>query len=389
MEDKDLYGIFLVAIFFALAFIWLILNYVISILERYNKNKSTYYNLKKSKTLPAKPLIPLSQKLRDSVSDHSNNKYGDFYISDYHIFSSFNSAAGGTYENDWVDEDILVNMIDTGARFLDFEIYSMNDKAVIAANDTESCRETGTFNHLALDTVLKRINERAFQGSNNDPLFLQFRLKTKNKNVLEQLEYGIKKYFNHRLLPKFTGNNRGNINQVKIKDLINKVVIVANDSYCGGKILEKSNFYDNIVNMSNNDANTVSYRSENDIVSEADKNQLIKDSRAKTIIVIPDQMKKGMHLNFNQTDFHTKYGIQVVLRNLSYSKENHVQYVKKYMNDFYDHPHQCAFRLKPAEFRREILKVKPGDVSGQVPGSLVKAKPEFDEMMKNVGLAIN
>ena len=41
MEDKDLYGIFLVAIFFALAFIWLILNYVIGILERYNKNKST------------------------------------------------------------------------------------------------------------------------------------------------------------------------------------------------------------------------------------------------------------------------------------------------------------------------------------------------------------
>ena len=52
MDDKDLYGIFLVAIFFALAFIWLILNYVIGILERYNKNKSTYYNLKKSKILP-------------------------------------------------------------------------------------------------------------------------------------------------------------------------------------------------------------------------------------------------------------------------------------------------------------------------------------------------
>ena len=83
-------------------------------------------------------------------------------------------------------------------------------------------------------------------------------------------------------------------------------------------------------------------------------------------------MKKGMHLNFNQTDFHTKYGIQIVLRNLSYSKENHVQYIKKYMNDFYDHPHQCAFRLKPAEFRREILKVKGGDVSGQVKGSLAK-----------------
>tara|TARA_Y100000389_G_scaffold31291_1_gene26494 strand:- start:1518 stop:2687 length:1170 start_codon:yes stop_codon:yes gene_type:complete len=389
MNDKDLYGIFLVAIFFALAFIWLILNYVIGILERYNKNKSTYYNLKKSKTLPSKTLLPLSQKLRDSVTDHNSNKYGDFYISDYVIFSSFNSAAGGTYQNDWVDEDILVNMIDTGARLLDFEIYSINDKAVIAVNDTASCRETGSFNHLPLDTVLKRVNERAFQGSNNDPLFLQFRLKTSNKNVLEQLEYGVKKYFNHRLLPKFTGNNRKNINNVKLKDLINKVVIVANDSYCGEKILEKSNFYDNIVNMSNNDTDTVSYRSENDIVSEADKKQLIKDSRAKTIIVIPDQMKKGMHLNFNQTDFHTKYGIQIVLRNLSYSKENHVQYVKKYMNDFYDHPHQCAFRLKPAEFRREILKVKPGDVSGQPAGSLDQKAKKFNEMMNSVGLTIS
>ena len=60
MEDKDLYGIFLVAIFFALAFIWLILNYVISILERYNKNKSTYY--RKSKTLPAKPFDTIKSK---------------------------------------------------------------------------------------------------------------------------------------------------------------------------------------------------------------------------------------------------------------------------------------------------------------------------------------
>ena len=57
------------------------------------------------------------------------------------------------------------------------------------------------------------------------------------------------------------------------------------------------------------------------------------------------------------------------------------------MNDFYDHPHQCAFRLKPAEFRREILKVKPGDVSGQVKNTLGTNLPnpvgEFNALLGN------
>ena len=370
MNDKDLYGIFLIAIFFALAFIWLVLNYVIGILEKYNKNKGDYYKLKKSNTIPAKTLFPLSMKINDSVSD-GNKKYGDYYLSDYTIFASYNSAAGSTYENDWVDEDILVNMINTGARFLDFEIYSINNKAVIAVNDTESCRETGTFNNLPLDTVLKKISTHAFIGSENDPLFLQFRLKTSNPNVLKQLGDGLTKYFDRRLMPKYTQARKKSdthINKAKLKEFINKVVILVNDNYCNSNILADSEFYKKYVNMSNRDTTTVSYRSENDIVSEADKKQLIKDAKDKMIIVLPDHMKKGMHISFNQTDYQKKYGIQVVLRNLSYSKENHIEGIKKYMNDFYEHGNKpSAFKLKPKDFRRSQIIIPAVDCNA--PGS--------------------
>jgi hypothetical protein len=381
MGDKDLYGIFIIAILFALAFIWLILSYVIGIIDRYHKNKSNYYNLKNSNILPSTSLIPLNNKLQDIVKDSSDNKYGDFYISDYIIFSSYNSAAGGTYKNDWVDEDILVNMINTGARFLDFEIYSMDNKAVIAVNDDFTCKETGTFNNLTLDSVLNKISQVAFQGSNNDPLFLQFRLKTKNQNVLAQLGKTLSKYLDFRLLPQFTSGagKRSNINDIRLKELINKVVIICHDGYCDqGNILEKDPFYSKYVNISNRDTDTVSYYSELDVVNEADKAELIKNSRRKLCIVLPNQMKKGMNMNFSENDFHELYGMQIILQNLSYSKENHVQRIKKYMKDFYDSEHNCAFKIKKREHRREIIKFDSYDSTDATPGT-TSTKPKASE----------
>ena len=57
-----------------------------------------------------------------------------YRVRDYYIKSSYNSCSCGDFGNGYVSLDALREIIRQGVRFLDFEIYSVGGKAVVAAS---------------------------------------------------------------------------------------------------------------------------------------------------------------------------------------------------------------------------------------------------------------
>jgi hypothetical protein len=163
-----------------------------------------------------------------STDDDSKQPLRNFFIK-----SSYNSCASGSRKNDYVDICALDNAILQGCRFLDFEIYNEDGTAVVAVSDSDSFFQKGSYNSLPLNEVLQHVAERAFSQTYcpnpNDVLMLCFRIKTSELVILNEMASFVAEHFSSRLLAKkHSYENQGrNLGKIPLKDLLGKVVIVA------------------------------------------------------------------------------------------------------------------------------------------------------------------
>ena len=107
-----------------------------------------------------------------SFKPNKTLKKGDepFKLYDYYVKSSYNSCASSDFSNSYVDLRALNNVIKNGARFLDFEVYSMNKmKPVIAVSNDPSIHVKQSFNHLEFDAVMEEIKNNAFTSESGCP----------------------------------------------------------------------------------------------------------------------------------------------------------------------------------------------------------------------------
>ena len=96
----------------------------------------------------------------------SNPKFRN-KLRDYYVMASYNSCCGGNVEKDFVDMIPLNTVMKQGARWLDFEIYSVKGEPVVAAGpepspDGKYCLK-GTYNSLPVSNVLQQVRMLAFQ----------------------------------------------------------------------------------------------------------------------------------------------------------------------------------------------------------------------------------
>ena len=84
-------------------------------------------------------------------------------LRDYYIKTAYNACCAGTFKNNFVNLCALKNCIKQGARCLDMEVYSVNDKPVIATSSVNdfSVKETynsipfaGSFNSATFPVIL-------------------------------------------------------------------------------------------------------------------------------------------------------------------------------------------------------------------------------------------
>lgn len=257
-----------------------------------------------------------------------------FRLRDYYIMSSFNSCCGGNFVNDCVDTKPLRLLVENGVRFLDFEIYSIDNVPVIAASDTDEYSYKSTINNVSFDRVIRTI--RDLNGLSIDPLFLHFRIHTNNIATINEMYRIIEEHISSRLYRSSNVQNTENFGNTPMSELRGRIVIMC----------EKSNI---ILNSKLNMITNV-YTGTNiyqllrffDVQNTPNEDQLIELNRLNTTIVIPD--KNEFARNFN-SDYIFETGCQFICMNYQYVNTNLINYVKRFNEN------RGSFIVKPEKLR--------------------------------------
>ena len=289
-----------------------------------------------------------------------DSKY-DYSLRDYYIKSSYNSCSTGQFKNDWVNLCALTNIIKQGCRVLDFEIYMVDGKAVVATSNSTNFTQKGTYNSIPIDAVINHVALHAVSNSlttddcpnSFDPLILHFRIKSTNSDVYTQLADSLVAHLDSKLLPnKYSYENHGhNLGIVPIKEMLGKVIIIV-DKVDGNTI--RGTKMEELVNILGNSAflRSLSY---NDIAHTPDMAELKSFTAKNMAIGFPNLSYKSSNYNSSIT---MQYGVQM---NCMCFQTND-SYLQAY-NKLFDTA-SSAFILKPSGLRytpRVIADPAPPD----------------------------
>lgn len=332
-----------------IAIIIIILTYILWRLIKKRKDiNSNVENFDISSYIPTiVQTVPIAEteikNLKDtqnSVNIQSiNSKYANLPLKEYCIKASFNSAFTGNN----VSLDMVSYVLSRGCRFLDFEVFFINEKnltipKVGVSNDPKFMTMISE-NSLLLDNVLTTALSSGFSSTspnNNDPLFINLRIKSNNNDVY----HAVAKSIDYSLKSKlFKGKIR---EETTMKDIMGKVVLIIdktiNRKYLDYAICEEMNndCYDltKYTNLeSGSDVMNLIHYAEisNQCVipiNIADDNLRTDVKRIK--LLIPDMLSNQKNnIYFNPMVY--KYGCQIVPY-LYYFKDNELLNYEKFFN---------------------------------------------------------
>jgi hypothetical protein len=286
-----------------------------------------------------------------STIDPDNVEYKTFYLRDYYIKTAYNCCALGDFKNTFVSTCILKNVIKQGVRCLDFEIYSVNDRPVIAVSSDPSFYIKEAYNSLKFDSVISIIRDYCFSGGNcpnpGDPLILHFRIKSNNTRIYNEMTDNIKKLLQPtgRLLGRdFSYENYGvNLGKTFIRDLMGKIIIIVdktNTSFEG-------THFEEFINGASNSVFMRALRNY-DVEFTPNAKELTEFNKKNMTFSMPDLS----HTNKNvKPVLHSQYGIQMI--GMCY--QNYDENMEYYENWFAKKGH--AFILKPQKLRYKPLYI--------------------------------
>lgn len=346
---------------FGISFVIVILLWVITyITAKLNLDKVNCSVISDANPKPVQ-FESLSSKL--TSPDYMGKNIRDFYIK-----TAYNCCASGNFKSDYVTMCALYNVIAQGCRCLDFEIYCLNNIPVVAVSSVDQIGVKQSYNFLNVVDVLSAVNTYALNSNGNtlptfvpgnknepqrfcpnpnDPLFLHFRLKTNNVNVVNQLAEIIANTFKSKLMPiQFMRESNGkNMTKTPIKDLVDNVngkviIMVEKNSNTGTMpILYRSANMWELTNITTNSV-FIHEKRFTDIKNTNAPKEIIEFNRQNMTIVLPD-------LNENNTNYiyivPRMLGCQFIAMNFQNNDQNLISY-----NNFFNNM-KCAFVPRPAE----------------------------------------
>jgi len=233
-------------------------------------------------------------------STNSNDPDCQYTLKDYYIKTAYNCCSGGSYRNDFVDTCNLKNIIKQGVRALDFEIYSIDDKPVVATSTESNYNIKETYNSVPFSDVMSVIVNYAFSNGTapcpDDPIVIHLRIKSSNQNMFNTLAAIFRENSWRLLGPEYGSENRvcdnstdvchsRNIGDLKLQDeLKGKIVVVVDRS--NTDFMDNTEFYP-YVNMTSNSMfmRCMSYY---DTKFTPDMGELQEYNKKNMSIVIPD-----------------------------------------------------------------------------------------------------
>lgn len=185
-----------------------------------------YYmiNLKDNKCSMIDALNPNKNTSMTNVVPNNNS------LNNYYIKSAYNCCSLGSYKNDYVGICALKNVLRQGVRGLDFEIFSIDNKPVIATSTTNNYSAKETFNYIDFEEALLFITRNAFNNlfvnNSGDPIIIHLRFKSENSKMYDSLAATLSKYQSYFIDKQY---NNVNLGSVSIQALMGKISILVND----------------------------------------------------------------------------------------------------------------------------------------------------------------
>jgi hypothetical protein len=116
------------------------------------------------------------------------------------IKTAYNCCCSGQFKNDYVNYCALINCAKQGVRALDFTVYSLKGRPIIAASTLTSNDYKETYNSLPFADTMAQVYQY-FVASNmncpntSDPLFLIFRVQSLLKKTYDDMASAINSSF--------------------------------------------------------------------------------------------------------------------------------------------------------------------------------------------------
>jgi hypothetical protein len=279
----------------------------------------------------------------------SSNPESKYLLRDYYIKTAYNCCSGGAYKNDFVNIDILKNMLKQGVRGLDFEVFSIDDQPVVATSTSDSYYIKETYNDIGFGEVMNVIRDYAFATATSpnpkDPIIIHLRIKSTNQEMYKNFAKILEGYDNILLGKDYSYENHGiNLGTTPLQKLSGKVVIIVDRS--NNSFLECQEFYE-FVNMT---SNSVFMRALHyyDIAYSPDINELIQFNKTGMTIGLPD---KGSDPKNPSGVVLRETGTQMIAMRYQLFDANLQE------SDMIFDMNNSAFVLKPENLRAQVVTI--------------------------------
>ena len=292
---------------------------------------------------------------KNITSINPEDSQSKFKLRDYYIKSAYNAFNPDKFKNSNVSMDALLYVIARGCRFIDFEVFSVENQPVIASSSVNSFNYKETFNHIPVSDAFEVLGSYVFSGSKcpnpGDPFIIHMRMMSRNVTMYDNLAKIIsqsKTVARNLLGPKYgreyQSKDLGNEDLLGFKGKIILMVDGTNQVYRNTKLFE-------LINMSSNSLFLSKYTYFG-VKNVADP-QAFKDANKKNMcLVIPD--KGGRPINDGHNGPYT-WGCQIAA--MCFQEEARDEKLKAYEDKFSSVGY--AFILKPEDLRYVPITIAP------------------------------
>lgn len=285
----------------------------------------------------------LSSIAYKKVSKNATNNFA-YKLNEYYIKTAYNACSVGNYKNSAVSLCILKDILKQGVRGLDFEIYSIDDKPVVATSMEDNFYVKETFNYVPFSDVLQTLRDFGFSstGSPNpdDPIIIHLRFKSTNNKMFAYIASLFESMNEYVLGKEYSFENDGkNLGDMQLLNFKKKLLIIADKSNSAFMSSEKLKEY---VNLTSNSVFMRALRYTSDVKYTPDMDDMKTYNKRNITIVMPDNTPNPD----NPSSLLARtMGCQMVA--MRYQLPDSL--LKEDTNFFDQHGH--AFVLKPEELR--------------------------------------
>ena len=343
------------------------------------ENDMTVHQRKKAATLldnapvlatppaPPAPPAPVKEGMENADADtkevidktitsiNPEDSQSKFKLRDYYIKAAHNAFNPDKFKNTTVSMDAFLYVIARGCRFVDFEVFSVENEPVIASSSVNSYNYKETYNHIPVAEAFEVLGNYVFSGAKcpnpGDPFIIHMRMMSQNITMYDNLAKIIsqsKSVARYLLGPKYgreyQTKDLGNEDLLDFKGKIILIVDGTNPIYRKTKLFE-------LVNMSSKSLFLSKYTYFG--VKNVGDPAVFKDSNKKNMcLVLPE--KAGRPINQGHNGPFT-WGCQIVA--MCFQEEARDEKLKAYEDKFSSVGY--AFVLKPEDLRYVPVTIAP------------------------------